>query len=922
MTIRVYSSIMPGDPDEVHEADGVTVEQWMQSQTDSYKPGPDQPFSVFKNGQRVPPEQWKSTQICPRDVIDVRVIPFGGIGDFFKSVAGFIANPLGGQFFYAADTITDWMVPSVSTRSSSGQQGSNIQAADARANTVRAGAIIPERFGHYICYPDYLCQPIKRFVNPRNQALYVMLSLGKGRFQINNDTLKIGNTPVTRLGNAVDYQFFEPGEDVSGHKAHENWHRSPEVGASTGSSGLRLKAGTSYTQVLNANQYDFDGQEMTIPYGAGTVPSDWDVGMTLELAILQDMTVINSGTDSNGNYLPDVLQGEFLPFSTDDAITIYGDSGISGNYLVASYTAGTPDEMTLRFTDLTPAVFLPAGTYRATADYTGVRYRIEGFVNEEYQFDTGEVDSNGDPIYETRTRRIGYSLARLNPDGSVDAGWAGFAEQSVTDAVVTLDDAKISGDWCGPYVACPEGEVTSVIEWDVFASQGLGNINDDGNIESRSRTVELQYREVGQTMWSSITRTISGATRDQLGWSWAEALPHPMRPEIRVRRTSAEDTSTSSLDRLEWYGLRAKLPAATSYPGVTTLAMTINGSDAIASQSENRINLEAQRILESLDGVEVATRSIADAAAYIARDAGFGNDYIDTEEFQRLADVWAARGDTFDFVFDRTTAKAALDTVLRAGFAEMTIDFGQIVPVRDEPRSQFEQGYSPENMREPLQRSFVGKQPEDKDGVEVEYTDARTWTTETVMCKLPGDAAVNVETIKLDGVTERTRAWRIGMRRRRAMRYRRWTYNFSTELDALNSRYLSYVPLIDDVPGYGQVAILREIYADRIVVSEPLYWEDGENHVIAYRDEEGETVGPFPATRGQNEFEVMVTIPEPWPDLTAHQEPVHVYFGTTKRWNFPALVTQISPSGPLAVNVTASNYDERVYADDNNTPPN
>lgn len=920
MTIRVYSSIMPGDPDEVHEVDGVTVEQWIQSQTDCYQPGPKQPVSVFRNGQQVPPELWGSTTIHSQDVVDVRVIPFGGIGDFFKSVAGFIANPLGGQFFYAADTITDWITPSYSTRSASGQQGSNIQAAEARANTVRAGAIIPELFGYYIRYPDYLCQPIKRFLDTRNQALYVMLSIGKGKYQINSDTLKIGNTPVGDLGNTVNFEFFGPGEDVSGHKAHENWYRSPEVGASTGSSGLRLKAGDSYTQILNASQYDFDGQEMTIPYGAGTVPGDWDVGMILELAILQDVTVINSGTDSSGNYLPDVLQGEFLPFSADDAITIYGDSGISGNYLVASYTAGTPDEMTLRFIDLTPAVFLPAGTYRATADYTGVRYRIEGFVNEDYQFDTGEVDSNGDPIYETRTRRIGYSLARLNPDGSVDSGWPGFVTQSTTDAVVVLDDTSISGDWSGPYVACPNGETTSVIEWDIFASQGLGNINDDGNIESRSRTVELQYREVGQTVWNSITRTISGATRDQLGWTWAENLPYPMRPEIRVRRTSAEDTSTSSLDRLEWYGLRAKLPAATSYPGVTTLAMTINGSDAIASQSENRINLEAQRILENLDGVEVATRSIADAAAYIARDAGGSDDYIDVDELQRLADIWAARGDTFDFVFDRTTAKAALDTVLRAGFAEMTIDFGQITPVRDEPRTQFEQGYSPENMRGPLQRSFIGHQPEEKDGVEVEFTDAQTWTTETVLCTLPGDAAVNVETIRLEGVTNRTRAWRIGMRRRRAMRYRRWTYNFSTELDALNSRYLSYVPLLDDVPGYGQVAILQELYSDRIVVSEPLDWQDGENHVIAYRDEEGETVGPFPATQGQNEFEVMVTIPQPWPDLTAHQEPVHVFFGTSERWCFPALITKILPAGPLAVNATASNYDERVYADDNNAP--
>lgn len=925
MTIRVYSSVMPGEPAEVHEAHGLTIEQWVSSQTDDYKPGDQQPISVFRNGSRVEPGAWADTVIEAGDSIDVRVIPFGGVGDFFQSVAGFIVNPLAGQFFAGADAITDWITPDVRARSGSGQQGSNISAADARANTVRAGGIIPELFGYYIRYPDYLCQPVKDFVDTRNQALYLMLSVGKGKYQINTDTLKIGNTPVSDLGNTVDYQFFGPGEDVSGHPAHQNWYRSPEVGASTGSSGLRLKAGANYTQVLNASQYDFDGQDMTVPYGAGTVPSDWETGMVLEISILQDVTVVNSGTDSGGNYLPDVVQGDFTTFSVDDAITISGDSGIAGDYLVDSFTDGSPDEMTLRFTDLTPAVFLPAGTYRADADYTGVRYRIDAILTEQIQVGTEEVE-NPDPPPATieqpvyATRRLGFTLTRLNPDGSEDAGWSGFTTQSTTDSIVLLDDSTLNGDWAGPYVVCPAGETITTFKWDTFGPQGLGEIDDDGNIKSRTRTVELQWREVGTTMWTSITHSISGATRDQLGWTFEETLPYPMRPEVRVRRTSAEDTSTSSLDRLEWYGLRAKLPAATSYPGVTTLAMTIEGSDTIANQSENQINLIAQRILEDLDGNEVATRGIAEAAAYIAKDAGYDSDQLDVDELKRLKAIWDARGDTFDHVFDATTAKAAIDVALRPGFAEFTIDTGMIKPVRDEPRTQFEQPYSPENMTGPLRRTFTGRKPDEKDGVEVEYTDGSTWTTETVLCTLPGDAATNVQKIKLEGVTSRTRAWRIGMRRRRAMRYRRYTYEFSTELDALNSQYLSYVPLIEDVPGYGKAAILQEIYSDRIVVSEPMEFQEGQSHVVAYRDEYGETIGPFPATQGSNEFELMVSIPEPWPDLTARQEPIQVFFGTTERWSFPALITEISPSGPLAVSVSATNYDERVYADDNNAP--
>jgi hypothetical protein len=349
------------------------------------------------------------------------------------------------------------------------------------------------------------------------------------------------------------------------------------------------------------------------------------------------------------------------------------------------------------------------------------------------------------------------------------------------------------------------------------------------------------------------------------------------------------------------------------------MAVTITGTDKIGSQSNNQINLVATRKLPPVaGGTPTTTRSIADATAYVARSLGYGDDQINISELQRLDGIWQPRGDTFDFVINDGTALDAMKMMLRAGFADVTLDNGIITPVRDE---QLEDGYSPENMTAPLRRQFSGKQPDESDGVEVEYTDADTWTTETVMCTLPGDQQIKVDKIKLDGVTDRTRAWRIGMRRRRAQRYRRWTYTFDTELDALNSSYLSYVPLLDDVPGYGKVAILEGIEADRITVSEPMEFEPGKSHVVAYRAESGETVGPFPCTQGPDEYTLLVEIPQPWPAvLPGDREPTHVYFGTTERWCFPALITQISPNGPLEVSVTASNYDDRVYADDDNSP--
>lgn len=40
------------------------------------------------------------------------------------------------------------------------------------------------------------------------------------------------------------------------------------------------------------------------------------------------------------------------------------------------------------------------------------------------------------------------------------------------------------------------------------------------------------------------------------------------------------------------------LPTPTSYAGITTLALTLTGSDTIASQTENKINVVPQRKLQ------------------------------------------------------------------------------------------------------------------------------------------------------------------------------------------------------------------------------------------------------------------------------------------------------------------------------------
>ncbi len=144
-------------------------------------------------------------------------------------------------------------------------------------------------------------------------------------------------------------------------------------------------------------------------------------------------------------------------------------------------------------------------------------------------------------------------------------------------------------------------------------------------------------------------------------------------------------------------------------------------------------------------------------------------------------------------------------------------------------------------------------------------------------------------------------------------------------MDALNSRYLSYVPLIDDIVGYGKSSILMSIAPSGdqalLQVTEPMVWEPGAQHVVAYRKPDGKLAGPFPAAPGPTSYHILAPVPAPWPVVTLKHEPPHVYFGPQDKWTFPALITGVTPSGRDAVSVSATNYSSLVYVDDDNFAP-
>lgn len=880
---------MPSQPVEVHPWAG-TIAGWFDAVGIDYAAREVQPITLYLNSVLQPVDAWASTTVGNDDLVEIRPIPHGGV---FKLI-GSIFN-----FFFG------WLLPSAADQRYDTPQGKQLSSAEGKANTAKLNSVVPELVGQFLRYPDYLTPPRRYFSTPREQWLEMLLCVGPGRYQIDPATVKIGNTPLNTLEGA-EFTLHGPGSNLSGVTQHENWYSSPEVGGtSAGTAGLELSAIDSGNVNPTGSSYVLNGAQITAD---AEWPAAWGAGTAMSLMFEQDVVVAVVG-DVWNSY--NTFAADWREIAPTPGMLLTASGSIEGSLTVESVT-GNVITLAVPVSDGDGGFTyerisgMPAGTISLAVCRAGRTYTVAS---------------------------AGGIVLNVSPTGG--GSWAGFAPRTVpaAKASFTVQADTVYGEQAGPFVGCPAAEVTSTLEVDIFFSQGLCYVSDKGEVQGRSVGVEIQYRDYAAGgAWQSVVKWYTDATMDQIGYTERIALPYAMRPQVRVRRRGAKSTSTQVHDEVQWYAMRTRLPTRTSYPDWTTLSVRVRGLGQIAARSENQLNLVATRMLPVLQGdgswsTEQPTRDISAALRHISSTVGYGLDSIDMAELQRLHGIWMARGETADHVFDETTVLAALQAALAAGMSELTIDDGLLRSVRAGVRT-VEDGhaYSAQNTTEGIARSFSGIRPDDNDGVEVEYSDASdNWNAKSVTCVLPGSLGIKLEKLKLQGVTDRTRAWRIGMRRARQQRYERWTYSFTTELDALNNSYGDFVSLVDDIPGFGQSALLTGISSAggqaRLEVTEPLRWDSAEPHVVAFRRPDGTLAGPWPAAQGASAYEVLAPIPVgEWPQIKL-PEPPHVFFGPVTRWSFPAIVKKVTPSGTDGASVQCVNYDARLFDDDNNAPP-
>ena len=601
------------------------------------------------------------------------------------------------------------------------------------------------------------------------------------------------------------------------------------------------------------------------------------------------------------------------------------------------------------------------GRFRVYPDYAAQPY-TEDAGNQQRLFQLfcitqGYVDIEEIRVGDTALSSFGADVQYevIEPGGIVTL----FPDNVVTSADVSGLEAKGANEkadtdpdnWSnvlGPFVANPATSEANYLAIDI-GLQGLGYAQDSGGLSSATVAFRVEAQQINDSGvavggWFTLTdQSLTMATADPQLISYKYAVPSG-RYQVRFTRTNDKNTDSRSINTLSWTGLRAYLPSKRTYGNVTLLAIEITATNNLNSSNAKQLNIIGTAKVPVWDGANWSepqpTRSIAWAIADMCRDttygASFADSRLDLTELLRLDGVWAARGETFDGVFDSTqTFWDALTSVCYAGRAVPMYYANVIAIVRDEPKTVRTAMFTPLNMLNDtfdIDYTFLGGAAA-VDCVDVTYTDPDSWADLSVRCALSDSPQRFPKAVTLMGCTSRTQAFKLGMYMCACNRDQRKPITFKTEWDGYIPKYGDRVSVSHDVAAYGQSGYGEGASwnpaTKTLITSEPLEWTAGVTHYIQFRQRDGVPDGPFVATRGSDDSTVLVALTDAQRDSLYisdgySEEPTHYSFGpSVETVSLECVMLTATPADDDTIELTMVNYAPSVYDAENeaDVPP-
>ncbi len=290
-----------------------TLEELLQKQCPAYNREVTAYLSAYVDGVKFPQKDWSVVRLDHARSLKF-VIEAGGIevGTVMAIISIVLAVGSAVYGIIMANRLS-------SATQGETKQGSSIYDVNAQGNQVSLTEVIPENFGFFKHFPDYLAD---KHVFYRNNVQFIdmILCQGRGCYQRANDfsDVYVGETPISELDGCL-LSVFDPGTEITAQNSIEDkcwycYYSSTEVTAS----GHTLEP--PVTEVDQSSQYnpevDFSGKTFLGTYyvnqpisggtsGPGSMPIrkklnlGWGVGAYFTISGANNTRLIGSADSIN-----------------------------------------------------------------------------------------------------------------------------------------------------------------------------------------------------------------------------------------------------------------------------------------------------------------------------------------------------------------------------------------------------------------------------------------------------------------------------------------------------------------------------------------------------------------------------------------------------------------------------------------------
>lgn len=512
-----------------------------------------------------------------------------------------------------------------------------------------------------------------------------------------------------------------------------------------------------------------------------------------------------------------------------------------------------------------------------------------------------------------------------------------LVEVAVVNAPEVANQELVFGTYVGPFAACGPGLQATRIDIDIVAPRGLYYASNDGSLEPKTASWMVEARAITSSgavagVWTLLgAESLTLAQNNTVRRTYSYAVPVG-RYEVRVQRLEARDTNARAAHEIDWAGMRAFLTLSVPLePNANFLALRIKANNQLSGLSQRRISLVIRRKLKTWNPISgwsadfVESKSIAWTLADILKNQVYGgavpDNRIDLQTLYELDIIWQSRGDYFNGIFDkRTTLWSALTTVARVGRARPVMRGNVFTFVRDQeqtlPVALF-------NMRNIQRGSFSIEYQmvteDSPDGIELEYFDERTWSSDFVTMAVPGVEGDPVSPARMSivGISNRAQAQREVAYMVADVAWRPATISFTTEMEGFLPGFGDLIAVAHDITGWGSGGEIEDWDGVRAVCSEELDWSVGDNYCVIV-DEQGDLRGPWKVQPGEESrsMQFVEGSPSDYIYTGTDRERTRYAMGPANSYAKMCRVIALQPKGDNLVQVRAVVEDNRVhYAD-------